>query len=73
MRESGGSMGHGLGHAHRVAVEAAAIVRCEIGNRPDCDRLAEDALIAGYLHDIRRVNGVMPKQGRNTRRNSCGD
>ena len=54
MRESGGSLGHGLDHAHRVAVEAAAIVRCEIGNRPDCDRLAVNALVAGYLHDIRR-------------------
>ena len=54
MRESGGSLGHGLDHAHRVAVEAAAIVCCEIGNQPDCDRLAEDALIAGYIHDIRR-------------------
>ncbi len=54
MRDSGGAMGHGFTHAHRVAIEAGAIVRCEMRPGPECDRLAENALIAGYLHDIRR-------------------
>ncbi len=54
MCDSGGAMGHGFDHAHRVAIEAGAIVRCEMRPGPECDRLAENALIAGYLHDIRR-------------------
>ncbi|HSV96336.1 MAG TPA: hypothetical protein VLM75_05300 [Spirochaetota bacterium] len=54
IRENGGAMGHGFDHAHRVAIEAGAIVRCEMRPGPECDRLAENALIAGYLHDIRR-------------------
>jgi len=63
MRADGGSLGHGFDHAQRVAIEAAAIVRCEAGSRPDCDRLAEDALVAGYLHDIRRAERRHAEEG----------
>jgi len=54
MRESGGALGHGIDHAHRVAIEAGAIVRCEMRPGPDCDRLAENALLAGSPHAIKR-------------------
>jgi len=52
IRTEGSVLGHDFYHAHRVAHDAAAIVYCERGD--DDDGLARLALVAGYLHDIRR-------------------
>ncbi|MEW5772027.1 MAG: HD domain-containing protein [Thermodesulfobacteriota bacterium] len=49
--------GHGVEHAKKVAIEAAAIILAEIGrNDPErARRLAKLALLAGLLHDICRL------------------
>ncbi len=54
MLEKGRALGHGYQHAHRVAVESAAIVYTEAGMTDRADPLAKAMLIAGYMHDIRR-------------------
>ncbi len=54
IREQGGALGHGYGHASRVAIESGAVIYCEAGFGPKSDMLVENCLIAGYLHDIRR-------------------
>jgi hypothetical protein len=49
--------GHGVEHAKKVAIEAAAIVLSEVGKAdPErARRLAKLALLAGLLHDICRL------------------
>ncbi len=58
----GGVMGHGFRHAHSVAVEAGAIIYAERGADQKSDLLVRDALIAGYLHDIRRDERDHPEK-----------
>lgn len=62
MKLRGGVLGHGYGHAHRVALEAGAIVYSEYGINPRADRLVRNILIAGYLHDIKRDEKDHPER-----------
>ena len=43
--------------------DAAAIVYCEAGFNGRSDRLAENGMIAGYLHDIMRDESDHPRKG----------
>ena len=61
--DSGDSLGHGFYHAEKVAIEAGAIVFRETAPGPERDRLAELAITAGYLHDIRRSEKNHPEKG----------
>lgn len=63
IKGKGGAAGHGYGHAHSVASDAAAIVYCEAGFNGRSDRLAENGMIAGYLHDIMRDESDHPRKG----------
>ncbi|HOW81379.1 MAG TPA: hypothetical protein PK573_02360 [Spirochaetota bacterium] len=66
--DSGDSLGHGLYHAEKVAIEAGAIVRREMQPGPERDRLSALAVAAGYLHDIRRSEKSHPEKGANEAR-----
>lgn len=59
----GDKIGHGYRHARKVAIESGAIVYSEKGFSPDSNRLAEIAIIAGYLHDIKRDEKDHPAKG----------
>ena len=61
-RERGGAFGHGFRHAELVAIDAGAIVYAEAGPGPENDRIADIALIAGFLHDIRRGEKDHPEK-----------
>ncbi len=63
MRGRSGALGHGFAHAQRVAIESAAIVYAECSERERAEHVAEAALVAGYLHDIRRDEKDHPKKG----------
>jgi len=61
MREKGSALGHGFEHAHSVAIDAAAVILCETARGRTEDTSGESggalavlALIAGFIHDIRR-------------------
>ena len=62
IRERGGVLGHGYRHADLVAVEAAAIVFSERGYDDRSRHIAENVLIAGYLHDLRRDEKEHPQK-----------
>ncbi|TAL36471.1 MAG: hypothetical protein EPN93_08595 [Spirochaetes bacterium] len=61
MREKGSALGHGFEHARSVAMDAGAIVYCEVTETGRADTLAERAIAAGYLHDIRRDQKDHPR------------
>lgn len=63
MRGRSGALGHGFAHAERVAIESAAIVYAECGEIERAEKVAEAALVAGYLHDIRRDERDHPRKG----------
>jgi hypothetical protein len=58
----GEALGHGYGHASRVALESGALIYCETGFGPKSDMLAENCIIAGYLHDIKRDEKNHPEK-----------
>ncbi len=60
--EKGGVLGHGFRHARDVAFDAGAIVFCEQGIGEKSGILAEDVLIAGFLHDIKRDEENHPEK-----------
>ncbi len=62
MEESGDPFGHGFHHARKVAIDAAAIVYTENGINDTSDIIAEHALIAGYIHDIKRDQREHPEK-----------
>lgn len=59
----GDLLGHGFEHARSVALDCCAIIYCERGLSGEGGRLAENALVAGYLHDIRRDESDHPGKG----------
>lgn len=63
MKGRSGALGHGFAHAQRVAIESAAIVYAECGEVERAEKVAEAALVAGYLHDIRRDERDHPRKG----------
>lgn len=63
MRGRSKALGHGFAHAQRVAIESAAIVYAECGEGTRAEIVAEAALVAGYLHDIRRDERDHPLKG----------
>lgn len=60
--EKGGVLGHGFRHARNVAYDAGAIVFCEHGIGERSGLLAEDVIIAGFLHDIKRDEDEHPEK-----------
>ncbi len=62
IRDTGDILGHGFMHAKSVAHDAAAIVCHEADPGERSDRLIENCLIAGYLHDIRRNEKKHPER-----------
>lgn len=54
IREKGDVLGHGYHHAHRVAIEAGAIINAECDHPALRNRLVTTGLIAGYMHDLKR-------------------
>jgi len=62
MEARGDPLGHGFDHARKVAIDAAAIVYAEMGINHSADCLAADALLAGYLHDIKRDQKAHPQK-----------
>jgi hypothetical protein len=58
----GGVLGHGFRHAEKVAIDAGAIIYCEHGFGDRSDILAGNAIISGYLHDIRRDEKDHPRK-----------
>ncbi len=62
MNQVGDPLGHGFHHARKVALDAATIVFAESGINESADNLARLALMAGYLHDIRRDRSEHPAQ-----------
>lgn len=61
--QRGGVLGHGHGHAEKVAIEAGALVYCERGINEQSDPLTRNILVAGYLHDICRNEKEHPQKG----------
>ncbi|MFW5862194.1 MAG: hypothetical protein ACOCWZ_08075 [Spirochaetota bacterium] len=62
MEAHGDPLGHGFYHARKVAIDAAAIVYAETGISHIADCLATDALLAGYIHDIKRDQKAHPRK-----------
>ena len=62
VRDTGDLLGHGFMHAKCVAHDAAVIVCHEADAGERSDRLIENCLIAGYLHDIRRNEKNHPER-----------
>ena len=62
MKEVGDPLGHGFHHARKVALDAATIIYAEKGINESASYLSHLALMAGYLHDIRRDRKDHPAQ-----------
>ncbi|MCX7677915.1 MAG: HD domain-containing protein [Spirochaetes bacterium] len=63
MEKRSAIFGHGFAHAKKVAIESAAIVYAECQNANRVEDIVEAALIAGFLHDIKRDEQNHPFRG----------
>jgi len=62
IENKGDVLGHGFLHASKVALDAGAIIYSEVGFNSRGDRLAENSIIAGYLHDVKRDESDHPEK-----------